>query len=109
VVITPRVILPPSSSRILPFHRLEARLLRWLCELDLVSTHEAAGSFAAVLPALEDGVLLCEAVAAAGAVAVPGVTERPLAPAARASNIGLALRAARGLPGMVIGCGGEEC
>eukprot|EP00775_Hariotina_reticulata_P003074 gene3074-3353_t len=59
-----------------------------------------ADGFSSISSALASGILLCEVAAAVAAVPVVGVTERPLAAAARSSNISMAMEAVRHLPGL---------
>lgn len=80
--------------------RLEQQLLHWLQSLELISAADVAAGFSSLTPSLVSGVLLCEVAAAVAAVPVAGVSERPVAAAARTANIALALEAVRHLPGL---------
>jgi len=82
---------------------LEQELLEWLLGLDLISTADVAAGFSSISSALSSGILLCEVATAVAAVPVVGVTERPLAAAARSSNISMAVEAVRHLPGICLG------
>ena len=65
---------------------LEQSVVAWLQSLSVVSA-DLEGGFPALLPALESGVLLADAVLAVTGSLVPGIHRRPVLPAARAANL----------------------
>lgn len=77
--------------------------MAWLQSLDLISPADALSGFASLASSLTNGVLLAEVAAAVAAVPVAGVSERPVAAAARTANIQLAVNAVRHLPGLLLG------